>query len=134
MICLYLADFARRLGKKHEDDRNFEKTLTAGQSFSSALLISELTLWSLIITYHRTYDFFVIVVVLAFICRPECPDYLKYLYAAVLIGVFFVLRVFSENLPSKLAVGAVYYIFTFLVSMEGEIIRIRKGTNVDNTK
>ena len=134
VICIYLADFARRLGKKHEDDRNFEKTLTAGQDFSSALLISELTLWSLIITYHRTYDFFVIVVVLAFICRPECPDYLKYLYAAVLIGVFFVLRVFSENLPSKLAVGAVYYIFTFLVSMEGEIIRIRKGTNVDNTK
>ena len=126
VICLYLADFARRLGKRSQGDRKSDTPSITKQGFASALLISELTLWSLIITYHRTYDFFVIVVVLAFMCRPECPDYLKYLYAAVLIGVFFVLRIFSENLPSKLVVGAVYYIFTFLLTSQGLLTLLRQ--------
>ena len=84
-----------------------------------AVLISILTLWSLIITYHRTYDFFVIVTVLAFMLIPACPGYLKIMYAVTLIGVFFVLRIFSEAAPSKLVVGSIYYVFTILVTVAG---------------
>ena len=82
--------------------------------------ISVLTLWSLIITYHRTYDFFVIVTVLAFFLgyfgkHPEGGMVSRFLaagYAITLISVFFVLRIFSESTVSKIVVGTIYYIFT----------------------
>ena len=82
--------------------------------------ISVLTLWSLIITYHRTYDFFVIVTVLAFFLgyfgkHPEGGKASRFLaagYAITLISVFFVLRIFSESTVSKILVGTIYYIFT----------------------
>ena len=82
--------------------------------------ISALTLWSLIITYHRTYDFFVIVTVLAFFLgyfgkHPDQGMALRFLaagYAITIISVFFVLRIFSESTVSKIVVGTIYYIFT----------------------
>ena len=86
-------------------------------SARSAELISMLTLWALIVTYHRTYDFFVIVVVLSLMLVAGCPEYLKVMYAVTLVGVFFVLRVFSESLLSRIVVGAVYYAFTAAVTV-----------------
>ncbi|HAG68513.1 MAG TPA: hypothetical protein DCL38_00905 [Lachnospiraceae bacterium] len=91
-----------------------------------ALLISILTLWSLILTYHRTYDFFVIVIVLAFMLTKRCPDRLKYLYALTLAAVFFGLRLFSESVPSRIAAGIIYYAFTILVTCEGFIVNDKK--------
>ena len=101
--------------------------------------ISVLVLWSLIITYHRTYDFFVLVTVLAFfsgyrgrirkrsrhVSRGKGPgaviDGYPWLMAAgymiTLISVFFVLRIFSESTVSKLVVGTVYYLFTLAVTL-----------------
>ena len=35
----------------------------------------------------------------------------------MLISVFFILRVFSESVESKMFVGTVYYIFTIAVSV-----------------
>lgn len=91
-------------------------------------LISALILWSLIITYHRTYDFFVIIIVPALfyelkrtITNSETKDYAvicnlyRYSYV-VIVAVFFVLRAFSENTFSKIIVGTLYYILTFLVT------------------
>lgn len=87
---------------------------------------SVLILWSLILTYHRTYDFFVMVTVAVFFLekRPEgeipCGriffDILKAGYAVTLIGVFFVLWVFSESTASRIVVGAVYYMFTIAMT------------------
>ena len=94
-----------------------ERSSESSQSAPSSALISMLTLWALIVTYHRTYDFFVIVVVLSLMLLPECPGYVKVMYAATLIGVFFVLRLFSESIPSKLVTGALYYAFTFVVTV-----------------
>ncbi len=94
-----------------------ERSSEGSQSAPSSALISMLTLWALIVTYHRTYDFFVIVVVLSLMLLPECPGYLKVMYAATLIGVFFVLRLFSESALSKLVTGALYYAFTFAVTV-----------------
>ncbi|MCR4655831.1 MAG: hypothetical protein K5770_06335, partial [Lachnospiraceae bacterium] len=79
---------------------------------------SVLILWSMILTYHRTYDFFVIITVLSFMHVPKCPAYIRILYSAALIGVFFVLRLFSESVPSRIAVGALYYILTVSVTIE----------------
>ncbi|MCR5355815.1 MAG: glycosyltransferase 87 family protein [Lachnospiraceae bacterium] len=88
-------------------------------------LISVLILWSMIITYHRTYDFFVIVAVLAFFLERERPVWLRAGYLAVILAVFFVLRVFSESPASKAAVGALYYIFTMAVT----VFAIKKGAD-----
>ena len=91
-------------------------------------IISVLTLWSLIITYHRTYDFFVMVTVLAFFLAKERGIQLKAGYALTLVAVFFVLRVFSESAASKAAVGALYYIFTIAVT--AAVLRdLRSQTN-----
>ena len=80
--------------------------------------ISVLTLWSLIITYHRIYDFFLMIIVLAYFISRERSIYYKAGYAAALISVFFVLRIFSESPGSKLVTGILYYAFTVAVTVE----------------
>lgn len=83
---------------------------------NNALVISMLTLWSLIVTYHRTYDFFVIVIAAALFYEKEQKTYIKAAYAATLLAVFFVLRLFSESMGSKICVGSLYYLFTIMVT------------------
>lgn len=88
--------------------------------------ISVLALWSLIITYHRTYDFFIMIIVAGGIYELGKLDIFKieknakaldslnnYFYLSLIL-VFFVLRVFSENMFSKIVVGVFYYILTFI--------------------
>ena len=88
-------------------------------------------LWSLILTYHRTYDFFVLIAASTlFAASDEMPALserdnrmLSGLFLLTVLMVFFVLRIFSENTASKLLVGAVYYIFTIMVTVF--LIRMR---------
>lgn len=79
--------------------------------------ISVLILWSLIITYHRTYDFFVMVTVTAFFLVKERSIWFKAGYALTLVSVFFLLRIFSESDISRAAAGAIYYLFTIAVTV-----------------
>lgn len=95
---------------------------------NDALVIAVLTLWSLIVTYHRTYDFFVIIIVAALFYEKEQKDYMKAAYAVVLFSVFFVLRMFSESMGSKICVGTIYYLFTIAVTVIG-ILTIIKNRN-----
>lgn len=92
------------------------------------LYMALLVLWSLIVTYHRTYDFFVMIVVFGMflelkgkgkeaIIDSQKLEYLKTYYIVTMCFVFFVLRIFSENMPSKLVVGLMYYVLTVLVSI-----------------
>ncbi len=80
--------------------------------------ISVLVLWSLIITYHRIYDFFIMVTVLAFFLDRERNIYLKVGFGVVLTMVFFVLRFFSESPGSKLVAGILYYLFTIMITVK----------------
>lgn len=94
------------------------------------VVMSLLTLWSLIITYHRTYDFFVMIVVAALFIElaqknekseditfsEKFLNNLNVYYIVTMVAVFFVLRIFSEALPSKIFVGGLYYILTAAVS------------------
>jgi len=78
-----------------------------------------LVLWSLIITYHRTYDFFVMIAVAGLfteIINTKLLMFIYKYYVVTMLAVFFVLRVFSESLPSKIAVGTMYYILTGIVT------------------
>lgn len=99
---------------------------------NDALVISMLTLWSLIVTYHRTYDFFVIVIVTALFYEKEQKTYMKAAYAVTLLAVFFVLRLFSESVGSKICVGTLYYLFTTAVTAIGilTVIKNKKSAPV----
>ena len=76
-----------------------------------------LTLWSLIITYHRTYDFWVMVIVVAFFIGKNRSTFIKWFYGIDILAVFFVLRIFSESTPSKLFVGVIYYLFAITATV-----------------
>ena len=86
---------------------------------NDALVIGILTLCSLIITYHRTYDFFVLIIVAALFYENKRPKKLLWMYAIMLIGVFYILRVFSEAMPALLCVGTLYYVFTMCIMVIG---------------
>lgn len=91
-----------------------------------------LIMWSLIVTYHRTYDFFVMIAVaglfkeLKDISKSDVEGVVKLSeksYNALLLGfivtmlsVFFVLRVFHEATFSKIIVGVMYYALTFILT------------------
>ena len=93
-------------------------------------LMALLTLWSLIVTYHRTYDFFVMIVVAGLFIElggnklndiitkisEKTLNKIQTFYIATMLAVFFVLRIFSESMPSKIFVGTMYYLLTFLVT------------------
>ncbi len=88
------------------------------------ILFPVLILWSLIITYHRTYDFFVLSVAAMLFCRAFSQDFgeriknaVLYWYALLLVLVYFGLRIFSENTASRIAVGIIYYAFTLTISV-----------------
>lgn len=76
---------------------------------NDSMVISLLTLISLIMTYHRTYDFFVMIIVFAFVTDKK---YLNVAYTLLTFFVFFVLRLFHENSISLDTAGILYYIFT----------------------
>ncbi|MFT3982528.1 MAG: glycosyltransferase 87 family protein [Lachnospiraceae bacterium] len=86
---------------------------------NDGLAVGILTLWSMIVTYHRTYDFFVLVLVAALFYEKERSAYIKAVYAVVLLAVFFVLRIFSESAGSKICVGTLYYLFTIGITVLG---------------
>ncbi len=69
---------------------------------------------SLVMTYHRSYDFFVLTVPYAVFRNREdgkgvTGSILFYSYAAMVIFAFFGLRLFSENRPSLIVFGIMYY-------------------------
>lgn len=94
--------------------------------------ISILVLWGLIIAYHRTYDFFVIVIVAATLtalksaaenaAEDDVNAVKNYHYAqagfAAIIGlVFFVLRIFDEAVWIRIIAGIVYYTYTIFITV-----------------
>lgn len=102
--------------------------LLVGQG-NDGLIIGLLTLWSLIVTYHRTYDFFVLVLVAALFYEKERTQFVKAAYAAVLLAVFFGLRIFSESAGSKICVGTIYYMFTIGMTALGLAYIFRDKTS-----
>lgn len=88
------------------------------------ILVPMLILWSLILTYHRTYDFFVLAVVSMFfvsasgeIVTNKYFEWFKIYYYILMFSVYFGLRVFDENLISRIFVGILYYIFTLIITI-----------------
>lgn len=103
------------------------------------MLISLLILWSLILTYHRTYDFFVMSAAAAFVSPGETEDRKENVavwflaYTLLIVSVYFGLRVFNENTVSKICVGILYYAFTIaftyrtVKTMDNHNTMVKKG-------
>ncbi|MCR5831103.1 MAG: DUF2029 domain-containing protein [Lachnospiraceae bacterium] len=89
------------------------------------ILFLMLILFSLILTYHRTYDFFVLSAACAPFITEDGADKEIFasrkglytaLYWVVTVFVYFILRVFNENTVSKVATGIFYYAFTLAIA------------------
>ena len=85
---------------------------------NDALVISLGVLLANIMTYHRMYDFFIMIVVFAYFNNKR-PSLEEALYSLVCCAVFFIPRVFNDA-PAGLILAAVpYYIFTVWIIREG---------------
>ncbi|MDD3412715.1 MAG: glycosyltransferase family 87 protein [Lachnospiraceae bacterium] len=90
-------------------------------NYQDKLLISILLLWSLIVTYHRSYDYFVLILPFCYFIDGEksAKKYETIMYVILVLSVFFILRVFHESSISLLCVGAFYYLVTIIMTIKG---------------
>ena len=67
-------------------------------------------------TYHRTYDFFIMIMVFGYFATGRMKT-AEVIYFITTLAFFFVLRVFHENLISLTISGALYYacVIAFIV-------------------
>ena len=88
------------------------------------ILMSVLVLWSLILLYHRTYDFFVLIMAAGIFFTGDEEEQLpgewyKPLlagYVLLILAAFFGLRIFDEARPAMIATGILYYAYTILLT------------------
>ena len=80
------------------------------------LFISLAALLSLVMTYHRTYDFFIMIIVFGYFATGRMNT-AEVIYFITTLAFFFVLRVFHENVISLTLSGALYYacVIAFIV-------------------
>lgn len=76
------------------------------------LVISVLLLWSLVITYHRSYDYWVMVLPFAWIKSKRMLT----MYGILVLTVFFGLRLFHESDASLAVTALFYYIVTLVIT------------------
>ncbi len=91
------------------------------------LFISLAALLSLVMTYHRTYDFFIMIIVFGYFATGRMKA-AEVIYFITTLAFFIVLRVFHENVISLTIAGALYYACTIsfaVVAVEKCIKRFR---------
>ena len=80
-------------------------------------LFALLVVWSLVLTYHRTYDFFALTAAGAAFINTKSDDrgvfdtVITVWYVILLLMVYFMLRIFDENAVSLAVCGTCYYAF-----------------------
>ena len=116
----------------------FVMALKLPEGFDASFM-AVLVLFSVIVVYHRTYDFFVIITAIAAFKElsdkamfdkavednknnVQALDALKKDFYVTLLAVFFFLRIFSENTFSKLIAGTLYY--TFILSLTALVVYV----------
>ena len=89
-----------------------------------ARLFTILLLWSLIMLYHRTYDFFVLIIAASYFAEERktgqvttAGNIMTGAYVLVLYAVFFLLRQFHESAPAMILTGILYYLFTIVMTV-----------------
>ena len=72
------------------------------------LFISLAVLLSLVMTYHRIYDFFIMIIVFGYFATGRMKT-AEMIYFITMLAFFFVTRIFHENAISLTVSGALYY-------------------------
>ena len=81
------------------------------------LLMSVLVLWGLIMTYHRLYDYFVLIILFGYFAVKE--ERLSGIFCLLTVcAVFFIPRIFNESAVSVVITGIIYYAFTLYMTLE----------------
>ncbi len=81
------------------------------------LLMSVLVLWGLIMTYHRLYDYFVLIILFGYFAVKE--ERLPGIFCILTVcTVFFIPRIFNESSMSVVMTGIIYYAFTLFVTLK----------------
>lgn len=90
-------------------------------------LISILLLWSLIMIYHRSYDYFVMILPFCTMLDRDRADKKGWLiyYILLVLAVFFGLRLFHESDASLQVCAVFYYIFTLAQT----VLIFKRGKN-----
>lgn len=90
------------------------------------LFVSLAALLSLVMTYHRSYDFFIMIIVFGYFATGRMKA-AEIIYLITTLAFFFVLRVFHENVISLTVSGALYYacVISFVVISIDKIKRRR---------
>ena len=79
------------------------------------LVISVLTLWALVITYHRFYDFFVMIIPFCWLLKVENGRKpIAAGYSLTVIFIFFVVRLAGESTWSVVLAAVLYYIMLMI--------------------
>ncbi len=76
-----------------------------------AAVVSLLLLSSLIITYHRSYDYFVMVMPFAIFLGKKTGKRMLWAYIVLTVAIFWGLRIFNESEPATIAAAFLYYAF-----------------------
>ena len=87
------------------------------------ILFPVLILWSLVLVYHRIYDYFVIVCVAAVfytdfgvLFGKTREKVMKAWYAVLVADLFFLMRLFGEGTASTVFAAVLYYTFTITLT------------------
>jgi hypothetical protein len=96
------------------------------------LFISTAALLALVMTYHRTYDFFIMIIVFGYFATGRMRA-AEIVYLITTFAIFFVLRIYNESVISLTVSGALYYacVIAFVVIMTENMI---KGRSTDNER
>lgn len=93
------------------------------------LVISLCILWGLIMTYHRLYDYFIMIAVLGYFAVKR-ERYADILCLLTVCAVFFIPRIFNESRGSIIVTQIFYYAFTIFMSFAG----VKKITDLKNRR
>ena len=91
------------------------------------LFISTAALLSLVMTYHRTYDYFIMIIVFGYFATGRMRA-AQTVYLITTFAIFFVLRIYSESVISLTVSGALYYacVIAFVVISAEKVIKNRR--------
>lgn len=91
------------------------------------LFISTAALLSLVMTYHRIYDFFIMIIVFGYFATGRMRA-AQTVYLITTFAIFFVLRIYNESVISLTVSGALYYacVIAFAVISAEKVIKNRR--------
>ncbi len=88
-------------------------------------VITVLIMTSMVMIYHRAYDYFVMIIPFALVLKKETPFFLRIYYTVLTLYVFFVLRFFGEADAALVPPALGTYIFLIIVTVRSFALPVK---------